>query len=82
MPLNVEAGGLWVQGWPVVYSKTMPQKTGDDHVKKKLRNFLWEAGSICTPATVSVCMFCPTGAVLRDPCAAGLLKEDPTGSKL
>lgn len=65
MPLNVEVGGLWVQGWPVVYSKTMAQKTGDDHIKKKLRNFLWEAGSICTLATVSVCMFCPPGAVLR-----------------
>lgn len=44
MPLNVEAG-LWVQGWPVVYSKTMAQKTGDDHIKKKLRNFLGKQGA-------------------------------------
>lgn len=65
MPLNVEAGGLlWVQGWPVVYSKTMAQKLVMTTLKK-LRSFLWEAGSICTLATVSVCMFCPPGAVLR-----------------
>lgn len=75
MPQNVEAGGLWVQGWPVVYSKTMAQKTGDEHTKKKLSHFLWEAESICIPATVSPCMLCPTGAVLSDSSAADLLRK-------
>lgn len=67
MSQNIEAGRLWVQGWPVVYSKTIAQKTGDEHIKKKLSNFLWEAESMC--------MFCPTGAVLSDPSAADLLRK-------
>jgi hypothetical protein len=32
MPQKVEAGGLCVKGWPVVYSKTMAQKTGDKNI--------------------------------------------------
>jgi hypothetical protein len=32
MPQKVEVGGLCIQGWPVVYSKTMAQKTHDKNI--------------------------------------------------
>lgn len=60
MPLNVEAGS-WVQGCPVVYSKKKPwlKKLVMTTLKRNL------ATSFGNQGAVSVCMFCPTGAVLR-----------------